>query len=68
MRMTLKNYLGLDGNTSVGLARKIGRSRETIRQWVSDPRLTALIDFDSKSGEVNHIEIGHTKIIKAVNK
>ena len=67
MRMTLQKYLGLDGVTSVGLAKKMGRSRETIRRWVDDPDLTSLIEFDVKTGKVSQIEIGQTKIIKAKN-
>lgn len=65
MRMILQNYLGLRGNTIEGLAQKMGRSRETIRRWRDDQALDTSVVFDPKTNEVDHIEMGRTKIIKA---
>ena len=65
MRMILQNYLKIKGNTIEGLAQKVGRSRESIRRWRDDDTLTSLVIFDPKTDEVDHIEIGRTKIIKA---
>lgn len=65
MRMILQNYLELDGTTIEGLAQKVGRSRETIRRWRDDDTLNSSVIFDPKTDEVDHIEIGRIKIIKA---
>jgi len=65
MRMTLQNYLSLDGYTIDGLAQKLGRSRETIRRWRDDKELTSIVVFEVEGNRVEQLEIGVTKIIKA---
>ena len=68
MRITLKNYLSLQGYTIDGLAQQLGRSRETIRRWRDNPELTSIVDFDPVNNKVDHLEIGKLRIIKAVHK
>ena len=66
MRMTLENYLSLQGNTAIRLAYKLGRSRETIRRWLGDDQLTVIVVMDEKSN-LKHVEVGgRVKIVKAV--
>ena len=67
MRMVLHNYLKVHGHTTVGLARKIGRSRETVRRWADNPDLTTTVEFDPVSGDVHQVEVGKMKVIKGVN-
>jgi hypothetical protein len=44
----------------------MGRSRETIRRWRDDTDLTSIVEFDQKTGKVDHMEVGAIKFIKAV--
>lgn len=66
MRLTLTNYLTLEGHSIAGLAKKIGRSRETVRLWTKDKALTTVIDFDVTSGDVDTVEVGKMTTIKGV--
>ena len=67
MRMSLTNYLALDGNTINDLADQVLRSRETIRRWRDDKSLTTIVHFDSRSGKVDKIEKGKLTTIKGGN-
>jgi len=66
MRMTLNNYLKLEGHTITGLARKIGRSRETVRRWADSPTLTTVVHWDAEDGSVDKVEVGKMKTIEGV--
>ena len=67
MRMTLENYLSLKGNTVIGLARKIGRSRETVRRWGIDDELTIVVDFNAVTGQIHCVDVGKVSRIEGLD-
>jgi len=65
MRMTLKNYLDMDGVTINATAQTMGTTRESIRRWRDNKNLDVLVVFDPATDKISHIELNQTKIIKA---
>lgn len=65
-RMRLKDYIDLNIITIQDLARKLGRSRETIRSWRDSSESEAIVVLDSKTYELEHLELEKVRIIKPI--
>jgi len=68
MRMELNNYLSLSGNTINRLAHSLGHSRESVRRWRDTPGIDCVVTFEPSTGNIEKVEIGKTKTIKARKK
>ena len=66
MRLTLQNYLKMDDTTISSLAKKIGRTRECVRRWRDNEALTTIVHFDTKTGDVEKVEVGKITTIDGV--
>ena len=65
MRITLQNYLNLTGVTIESVARKMGRSRETIRSWRDNPKMQSIVVYDATEDNIIEMEFSKRRVIKA---
>ena len=64
MRITLQNYLKLEGVTIESARKEIGRSRETIRGWRDDKDMKTIVVYDAAANEIVELEFSKRKILK----
>lgn len=65
MRITLQNYLNLSDVTIESVAKRMSRSRETIRAWRDDHDMQAIVVYDVSEDKIIEIEFLKRRVIKA---
>jgi len=56
MKLTLHNYLSLEGCTIDRLAKELGKNRETVRLWSKDKDLESIVHID-------HVSLNSERIV-----
>lgn len=61
MRMTLENYLSLQGVYANNMAEILGISRETIRKYRDTPGYESIVVFDLVTNKMSEFTVRHDK-------